>query len=1015
MGAQVNFACWTSADVTATIPTEAATPSPEVLLATHTPLRITRHGGSGVHAETEVVDEQQVLDEFLTREPTMGILVAPVLGEAGTGKSHLVRWVEAKIAATQNSVAKRHVIYLRKTDTSLKNVVEQLLVGQTGPKFDDIRTKLDSLGSGVTQETMEGRILDALAEAVEHHEATGAAKALVGPGGLAVFFRDPLFRNHLRRTGSFVQRRAKHALHGRGADEPDIPLEFTADELPLDIVDFADIKDAAAATQKTFMRLTSNVQLQSTAVAMINDLLHVAVTRAVGLGVGDVAQAFLQMRANLLDDEIILLIEDVALIQGVRRDLLDAIIEPGEDQGVRKYATVRTLMAVTAGYYSETLPETFRYRAEASGPRYQVDVDLASVAADDDFLVDFVGRYLNAARVGKHSLEKSAPQVPNACAGCEFRTSCHENFGESRDGYGLYPYNAPAIRRAVLNLADRRDGGTRTFNPRRVLAKGVRDTLGGGRSLITSGEFPPADFLAGPGKEGLPTLSLGVRARIEERYGEGDAGRLISLLTFWGDSGQAPILPGVLAAFEHEPVPAAIFDVPDAPAVAEEAGGAKNQGPKPALLAKVEAINKWSAGTANLSQDLARELRAIVREALLARLDWFDPVIKDPDADTLKKALPITSLGVSIEAAGQNLTNVDAVLAVPQNARMGQMFTGLVLLNGGFPEQAGEALPRLDALVTPAVPKLRGRIVDVLEADDEALTEAAATLLSGAGRCGRILGTPKDLDLLSALLWVPEAGQDLRSDAATRRPEWNAAYTAYANARVPAVKGFMARIGAAQGTGGVHALDVNRLLPLVRKAWKKVLAGETLVVPVWCKDAHARSNALGRVAGPQLDHWRGLVNRARAHVPQGTSYPETVDALIETSKVGADVGLVKVNNLAALADANDAARALDASSIATVEKVLAAADAAEGEARLSLVGSEVGADLDQIVTFLETSASWVEAGLTQAEAEGDVATDLDANLQAAVDMWLAVLRDFSGAEVSDQQTMPTPTKGCDDG
>ncbi len=73
------------------------------------------------------------------------------------------------------------------------------------------------------------------------------------------------------------------------------------------------------------------------------------------------------------------------------------------------------------------------------------------MAADDDFFVDFVGRYLNAARVGKQSLETSAPQVPNACAACEFRTSCHENFGESRDGYGLYPYNAPAIRRAVLH------------------------------------------------------------------------------------------------------------------------------------------------------------------------------------------------------------------------------------------------------------------------------------------------------------------------------------------------------------------------------------------------------------------------------------------------------------------------------------------------------------------------------------------------------------------------------------
>ena len=80
--------------------------------------------------------------------------------------------------------------------------------------------------------------------------------------------------------------------------------------------------------------------------------------------------------------------------------------------------------------------------------------------------------------------------------------------------------------------------------------------------------------------------------------------------------------------------------------------------------------------------------------------------------------------------------------------------------------------------------------------------------------------------------------------------------------------------------------------------------------------------------------------------------------------------------------------------------MLAAADAAEGEARLSLVGSEVGADLDRIVDFLEASASWVDAGLAQAEAEGEVATDLDGNLQEAVDKWLEILRDFSSVDAS---------------
>ncbi|GAB3446571.1 hypothetical protein GCM10027517_28990 [Phycicoccus ginsengisoli] len=1003
MSTQANFVCWTSADVTATIPTEAATPSAEVLLATHAPLRISRRGAKGRHAELEIVDEQQVLEEFLTSEPTNGVLVAPVLGESGTGKSHLVRWVEAKLDPNKPG---RHVIYLRKTDTSLKNVVEQLLVGQQGPKFDEIRTKLDSLGSGVTQETMEGRILDSLAEALEQHEASGPARALVGPDGLAVFFRDPLFRNHLRREGSFVQRRAQHALRGRDADEPDIPLEFTADQLPLDIVDFADIADAAAATRKIFTRLATSPQLQAQAVAMINDLLHVAVTRAVGLSVGDVAQAFLQMRANLVEDEIVLLIEDVALIQGVRRDLLDAIVEPGVDKGVRKYATIRTMMAVTSGYYNETLPETFRYRAEATGPRYVVDVDLASKAADDGLFIDFVGRYLNAARVGKQELEQAAPRVPNACATCDFRPSCHENFGESSDGYGLYPYNRPAILRAIQTLADRA-GNTRTFNPRRLLARAVRDTLGDDQSLITSGQFPPADFLSGPGESGLPTLSLGVRARIEEHYGEAGSGRLQTLLTFWGDTGHSPILPGVLTAFSHDPIPESVFDDEAAPGLdTPDQPGPATTLPR-ALIAKLDAIDKWSDG-ATLAPAIAGELRSTVREALLARLDWFDPVIKDPNAETLKKAVPTNAAGISIEGATENIQNANPVLVVPRSARMGQMFSGLVLLNAGMPERAGEALPRLDALVAPAVDELRERVVNVLEIDDASLTEAAASLLAGAARCGRVPDAPKDVDLLNAILWA-DTSQD-RADAAVRRPEWMIAYQNYVNSRVVVVDRLLAGVSAAQGTGGVHALDVNRLLPLVRAAWKKVKAGETLVLPHWCKSADLHANALARAAGPQITHWKDLIARIREHVPDGVSYLETVDAVIEATKAGGELGLVKVSNLPELAGINEAARQLNANSIVAVEKVLAAIEKAEGEARLALVGSDVGADLDRIVAFLESSAAWVAAGLAQAEAEGDVTTDLDASLGAAVDTWFEILDDF----VPDGSPAPTPVGSYQD-
>ena len=126
MSTQVNFVCWSVDTVTATIPTEAATPSDAVLLATHAPLQITRRGGKGGHEASELVSEHQLLEEFLTAEPNNGVLVATIIGKVGAGKSHLVRWAKANIAEQ----AGRHVIYLQKTETSLQDVVEALLVDQ---------------------------------------------------------------------------------------------------------------------------------------------------------------------------------------------------------------------------------------------------------------------------------------------------------------------------------------------------------------------------------------------------------------------------------------------------------------------------------------------------------------------------------------------------------------------------------------------------------------------------------------------------------------------------------------------------------------------------------------------------------------------------------------------------------------------------------------------------------------------------------------------------------------------
>ena len=169
-------------------------------------------------------------------------------------------------------------------------------------------------------------------------------------------------------------------LADRREGDPDRPLTFTTDDLPLDILD---VKKASEVAQKRLMLLKSRPELQDAAVAMLNEQLPVAVTNAANIGTGRLQNALLDIRREFARQgkEIVLLIEDFALIQGIQRDLLDAIIEVGEREGRTVLAPVRTLMAVTTGYYGR-LADTVLTRAKAATP-YVYDLDVQFDPSDE--------------------------------------------------------------------------------------------------------------------------------------------------------------------------------------------------------------------------------------------------------------------------------------------------------------------------------------------------------------------------------------------------------------------------------------------------------------------------------------------------------------------------------------------------------------------------------------------------------------------------------------------------------
>ena len=287
-----------------------------------------------------------------------------------------------------------------------------------------------------------------------------------------------------------IRRTIDNALERVSAAEDGRPRFGDAD-LHLDLSDFTDMSPKAV---KTFGRL-AQPKFREPALALMNEQLDRAVGALFDVRRGEVGELLLDVRAELHEQgsELVLLIEDFALLQGVERELLEAVIAPIQEVEGRTLCPVRAVFAVTTGHFEDM--DTVLSRVDADGGyRYSLDADFGQlttvrVATLDDALT-LVGSYLNAARLGKAAIEHwsrdhadDSSLAPNACNDCELVDDCHRGFGESDLGHGLYPFNRTAIARVLQGQ------GATTFEPREML-KHVRDTLRDERPAIAKGTFP---------------------------------------------------------------------------------------------------------------------------------------------------------------------------------------------------------------------------------------------------------------------------------------------------------------------------------------------------------------------------------------------------------------------------------------------------------------------------------------------------------------------------------------------
>ena len=825
------FVCWTDAAVRAASPRDAASLEPGNFQAVHHPLKL-RQRPLGIRSGGRWIEENEIVRVLEGPIRPDGYLLVPIVGGSGTGKSHLVRWARDRTKGHTNWESR----YLEKNRTSIRRVIEVVIEGLAGPAAEAAREALLSApAQSENEQELEKRLLDELAlitsaepaAATDISDRRSAQMVDKLRRELPDILHDPVVRRRLTGDGAVIPRLVGLAMRGRtdGDGLDDDAIRVADDDLPLA---FEEIGEASRGAQKLLTQLGSNPDLTSAAVSLINEALPSAVKRVFVSGHVDLTEIFREVRRELLASgkELVLFIEDLTVLHGVEREFLDAIIEPARSED-GELCALRVLFAVTEGHFDGL--DTVRTRCEDA---YWLDAAYGPEGVNQAEASSFLGRYLNACRQDPAEIEsrwvnrRGDAWLPNACDTCDYQVHCHETFGRSDEGYGLYPYNPAAVDRFVTSLSSER------FDPREVVRELVHRFLTVAASDIPRGDFP-SDVLVGTFNERSDPLDPLVQSELKAKR-PADFAQVVNSMRYWSEQstavGDATLLAfglDALGTLAVSPPPrgreqdrSVSNDVLDRRRSVEADAGeletaSRLRSPWSGVF---NELGRWAGNQRDLNANTTNRLKTLVHKSVLQNLDFNAvPVNLGAAFDDQKRFDRVRHLRVNGSVTDQR--HSEPVVVIEQDAETAAALQGLILLTE-LPDR--DDYPRADDYRRQAARYLeewtRCVTTHLEKAPEPATTQAVTGLLACAFVSGACEMASDPRDYLAALF-----GASSSDVGRHRSPKWQAvlgaADTTYRRLR-PVVE---AHFGEARGTGEVRTVRADQILTEIRdvtESWR---------------------------------------------------------------------------------------------------------------------------------------------------------------------------------------------------
>ena len=379
--------------LSAVVKPDSITASQGDFLATHVEIKklVLLNKFEFVPTAKKYTSEEDIYKRFIVNPSNRHQFIV-VYGQSGTGKSHLIRWFEARYKADRPD--DEVVLFIRRSDNTLKGTIRQLLqkpeVQEIGNK--EIIKRLANASVAVPEDKLKDMIYHNFI--IEINNDNGEYEIQLNNikrKRLVAFLNNETIHDYMMEPGGPIERIYSKVAENSLVD-PDTIAQFKPEDFIVSVDLYDDMWQAGAdpKADKMAKALMANDAMEDAKRISdyLNQFVEIVIQRCAGIEPGDFEQVFMDIRKELyrLGKNLTLFIEDVTSFTGVDNALLNALMEEHNDRDICRLSSV-------VGGTNAYINDCFRQNHQDRVTQY---VYIPDDAFDENGIFEFVGRYINA-------------------------------------------------------------------------------------------------------------------------------------------------------------------------------------------------------------------------------------------------------------------------------------------------------------------------------------------------------------------------------------------------------------------------------------------------------------------------------------------------------------------------------------------------------------------------------------------------------------------------------------------